>query len=162
MSRDRDRDGRARNARRRDALGRPLPRQGHEEPAADEPPAADPAEALAQAQQLLDTGHAFAAHEVLEAVWKSDRTPAEDKQLWRGLAQLAVGLTHEQRGNRTGAVRLIERGAQNLAGFSGTTPHGVDVDGVRAWALAAAADPGRAAPPRLTRCDVGQAAEERS
>lgn len=47
-------------------------------------------------------------------MWKA--APAADRALWQGLAQLCVGLTHLQRGNRLGAARLLRRGADNLAG----------------------------------------------
>ena len=99
MSTDRDRDaeGRARNARPRDALGRPLPYGAVGEERAPEGVVRAPAESLAEAQELLDAGRPFHAHEVLEDAWKS--APEAERQLWRGLAQLAVGLTHATRGN---------------------------------------------------------------
>lgn len=153
MSRDRDAAGRPRNARPRDALGRPLPRGAAGEPPADPPVLAPPA-ALAEAQRLLDSGQAFAAHEVLEAVWKA--APDEERALWRGLAQLAVGLTHRARGNDRGAASLLRRGATTLDVVAGR-PYGVPVDELRRWARAAAE---RFEPmPRL----VGdQAADERA
>jgi predicted metal-dependent hydrolase len=95
-----------------------------------------PAEALAEAQRLLDAGRPFHAHEVLEDAWKS--APETERQLWRGLAQLAVGLTHAARGNGRGAVTLLDRGAGNIAGYAADPPHGVDVAGLVAWARAAA------------------------
>ena len=61
-----------------------------------------PAETLAYAQELLDRGLAFNAHEVLEAAWKNG--PADERMLWQGLTQLAVGITHVQRGNVKGAM----------------------------------------------------------
>ena len=64
---------------------------------------ADPATLLAGAQRLLDAGRPFQAHELLEAAWK--RAPEGERQLWRALAQLAVGVTHALRGNATGAAR---------------------------------------------------------
>jgi hypothetical protein len=82
------------------------------------------------AQDLLDAGRPFHAHEVLESRWKAC-SDAQQRPLWQGLAQLAVGLTHEARGNRTGAERLIERGRGRLAGCS---HRAVDVAGVLAWA----------------------------
>jgi hypothetical protein len=144
--RDRDARGRPRNARPRDALGRPLDygAEGASGPAVGAP--GTPADALRLAQQLLDTGRPFEAHEVLEDAWKA--APADERELWRGLAQLAVGLTHAARGNGTGAAALISRGAGNLAGYSERPPHGVDVAGLLAWA-AAVPDAG-AEPPRLT------------
>lgn len=145
--RDRDPSGRARNARARDELGRPLDRT-HEAAAVPDPPALPPADALLAGQELLDSGRPFAAHEVFEAVWKDTAGP--DRELWRGLAQVAVGITHALRGNESGARSLLQRGADTLSGFAGTTPDGVDVDGVRGWAIAASADLTLAAqPPRL-------------
>lgn len=138
-SRDRDAEGRARNARPRDALGRPLPHGAEGEPRAPEGIVREPRVALAEAQALLDAGRPFHAHEVLEDAWKSS-VPAE-RQLWRGLAQLAVGLTHAARGNGPGAVTLLERGVGNVAPYAGAPPHGVDVAGLVAWGRALAADP---------------------
>jgi hypothetical protein len=151
-NRDRDLAGRARNARPRDALGRPLPYGQPGEERAPEGVLRTPDRALAEAQALLDAGRPFHAHEVLEDAWKS--APEEERQLWRGLAQLAVGLTHAARGNQRGAAALLERGAVNVAGYAGAPPHGIDVDGLVAWARerAAAAADARAvdlAPPRL-------------
>ena len=73
-----------------------------------------PDQALELAQQLLDEGRAFVAHEVLEAVWKS--CPDDEREHWQGLAQLCVGITHLQRGNVEGAVTLLRRGAGHLTG----------------------------------------------
>jgi uncharacterized protein len=126
--RDRDPAGRPRNARPRDALGRPLP---HGEAGADRVPedlSLPPADALALAQHLLDTGRPFHAHEVLEASWK--QAPEEERELWRGLAQVAVGLTHAQRGNARGAVALLRRGAERVSGYGAAPPHGIDAAGI--------------------------------
>jgi hypothetical protein len=129
--RERDAAGRPRNARPRDSLGRPLPR-GSEGFAPYDEPALPPEEALAEAQRLIDDGRPFTAHEVLEAVWKDSTGP--EQQLWRGLAQLAVAITHGLRGNDAGAATLRQRSAEHLAAFAGTRPHGVAVDRLRAWA----------------------------
>lgn len=127
-TRDRDSEGRARNARPRDAYGRPLPRDADAgvPTVSDEQAAAlaaDPERALAEAQRLLDADRPFHAHEVLEAVWKS--APDEERDLWRGLAQVAVGLTHVRRGNPTGAEALLTRAADRLSAYMTTTtgPH---------------------------------------
>jgi hypothetical protein len=127
-SRDRDAAGRARSARPRDALGRPLPRDAVGQPPADDQPR-PPLEALAVAQELINTDRPFHAHEVLEAAWKA--APADERDLWQGLAQLAVGLTHALRGNARGAASLLRRGTDRLAGYPGTGPHGIDVAGLR-------------------------------
>ncbi|EHR59370.1 DUF309 domain-containing protein [Saccharomonospora cyanea] len=130
--RDRDDEGRARNARPRDGLGRPLPRDATGVPRQPEGVARTPEETLREAQRLLDEGKPFHAHEVFEDAWKSG--PEAERELWRGLAQLAVGLTHAARGNRAGAVALLRRGAENIAPFAGARPHGIDVTTLRDWA----------------------------
>jgi uncharacterized protein len=156
LTRDRDRDrdaaGRARNARPRDALGRPLAYGAAGEERAPEGVVRTPDRALAEAQELLDAARPFHAHEVLEDAWKS--APDEERQLWRGLAQLAVGLTHAARGNARGAATLLERGAGNLVPYAERPPHDIDVVGLVRWAraLAGAAAGGRpldVPPPRL-------------
>lgn len=126
--RDRDPEGRAENQRPRDRYGRPLPHGSPEGiPRISGDAVFAPEEGLDEAQRLLDNGYAFHAHEVLEAVWKS--VSEDDRELWRGLAQLAVGLTHAQRGNRVGAARLLRRGAERVAEYGGDAPSGVDALG---------------------------------
>ena len=151
-ARDRDAEGRARNARPRDALGRPLPYGAVGEERAPEGIVRPPGEALTEAQELLDAGRPFHAHEVLEDAWKC--APPPERRLWRGLAQLAVGLTHAARGNGRGAATLLDRGAGNIAPYGQSPPHGIDVAGLGAWArgLASDAAAGRdleVRPPRL-------------
>jgi hypothetical protein len=134
--RDRDDAGRARNARPRDAFGRPLPRGA---PGVDRVPddlLLTPDESVTEAQRLLDADQPFAAHEVLEAAWKA--APAAERELWRGLAQLAVGLTHAQRGNARGAVALLDRAAERLGTWSGPVPAELAVAAVAAGAGALA------------------------
>ncbi|MFC5799908.1 DUF309 domain-containing protein [Streptomyces formicae] len=130
--RDRDAEGRARSARPRDGLGRPLPYG--EEGVARQPEGVvrTPDETLVEAQRLLDSGMPFHAHEVLEDAWKSG--PDEERGLWRGLAQLAVGLTHAARGNATGGAALLARGSESVAPYAAERPYGIDVDGLTRWA----------------------------
>jgi uncharacterized protein len=141
-ARDRDPAGRPRNARPRDELGRPLPRTaaaaGDAAPGIPDDLAVTPAEAVALAGALLAQGRPFHAHEVFEAAWKSASGP--DRELWRGLAQIAVGLTHARRGNARGAVTLLSRGAERVAGYPGDArPYGVDAPFVAARAAGLAA-----------------------
>jgi uncharacterized protein len=124
--------------RPRDPLGRPLPR-GSDGPVEPDPEALPPADAIAEGQRLLDAGRAFRAHEVFEAVWKATHGP--ERNLWRGLAQLAVAVTHAQRGNEAGARALLLRSAETLAPYADEYPYGVDVAAVRAWASRAAEHP---------------------
>jgi predicted metal-dependent hydrolase len=92
-----------------------------------------PAEALREAQRLLDEGLPFQAHEVLEGTWKA--TDGPERALWQGLAQLAVGLTHAQRGNATGAAALLARGAERIEPYAADPPHRVDVAGLVSFAV---------------------------
>ncbi|MET9672279.1 DUF309 domain-containing protein [Streptomyces sp. NPDC006482] len=134
-SRDRDEEGRARSARPRDGLGRPLPYGAEGVPRQPEGVVRDPDETLREAQRLLDAGMPFHAHEVFEDAWKSG--PEAERDLWQGLAQLAVGLTHAARGNAEGGARLLRRGADRLAAGPGerdSGPYGIDVGGLVAWA----------------------------
>ncbi|WP_426503776.1 DUF309 domain-containing protein [Dactylosporangium sp. McL0621] len=128
MERDRDTEGRARNSRPRDELGRPLPRGAEGVPTMPGDLVVGPEEALEQAQRLLDEGRPFHAHEVLEAAWKA--APDGERELWRGLAQLAVGLTHARRGNADGATRLLDRAALRIAEYASDPPYRIDVPGL--------------------------------
>ncbi|MFD8208634.1 DUF309 domain-containing protein [Streptomyces sp. NPDC059695] len=131
--RDRDQEGRARSARPRDGLGRPLPYGAEGVPRLPEGVVRAPGETVREAQRLLDAGMPFHAHEVFEDAWKSG--PAAERDLWQGLAQLAVGLTHAARGNASGGARLLRRGADRLAGGSPVPgAYGIDVGGLVAWA----------------------------
>ncbi|MCW2794145.1 MAG: aromatic ring-opening dioxygenase LigA [Nocardioides sp.] len=132
-TRDRDPVGRPRQARPRDALGRPLPYDAEGvEPVSEEP--LPPLETIDAARALVDEGRPFSAHEVLEARWKAG--PDEERALWQGLAQLCVGLTHAARGNLTGADRLVERGAGRLEEYDagGGPTYGLDLTAVVACA----------------------------
>ncbi|MFI6865016.1 DUF309 domain-containing protein [Streptomyces sp. NPDC050421] len=148
--RDRNTEGRAHNARPRDGLGRPLP---YGTPGVERQPEGvvrAPEETVREAQRLLNAGMPFHAHEVFEDAWKSG--PDAERELWRGLAQLAVGLTHAARGNATGGARLLRRGAAALTEFAASggsaeafadasvvTVHGIAIGALTGWALDLAA-----------------------
>jgi hypothetical protein len=112
----------------RDSLGRPLARDSAGIPPVPDDLELAPAETLAYAQELLDRGLAFNAHEVLEVAWKNG--PADERMLWQGLTQLAVGITHVQRGNVKGAMRLLRNASTRLANDYRPAPYGVDVAGL--------------------------------
>jgi uncharacterized protein len=131
--RDRDTAGRPRNARPRDELGRPLDRTAAEDaPRIPDDLTLTGAEAAALGGSLLAEGRPFHAHEVFEAAWKS--APRADREFWRGLAQIDVGLTHARRGNARGAVTLLRRGADGVRGYTGDVA-GIDPAFVAANAL---------------------------
>lgn len=123
--RDRDESGRPRSTRPRDALGRPLPQGSEGVPRIPDDLELPPAETLGYAQDLLDRGLAFNAHEVLEAAWKNG--PDDEKTLWQALAQLAVGITHVQRGNVKGAITVLRRASAGLAQIDKPAPYAIDV-----------------------------------
>lgn len=127
--RDRDALGRARQARPRDELGRPLPYGAQGVPPVSEEPL-PPEETLTTARELVAAGRPFAAHEVLEARWKAG--PAEERDLWQGLAQVCVAITHAARGNQAGAERLADRAGTKLAAYAATGRHtyGTDLNAV--------------------------------
>lgn len=134
MTTDRDRDdqGRARQARPRDRLGRPLP-YGSEgvEPVSEDP--LPPGPTIDAARALLVEGRPFSAHEVFEARWKDG--PTAERELWQGLAQLCVGSTHRERGNVKGARTLWSRARRRLSGYAATGEprYGLDLDALVGW-----------------------------
>jgi hypothetical protein len=140
VDRDRDATGRPRNARPRDAAGRPLPRGTEGVPRVPDELNLTPNQAIATAQQYLDDDLPFQAHEIFETMWKQRRDAGlPDAPVWQGLAQIAVGLTHAQRGNTTGAVTLLHRGAATLAEHDGVAE-------LADWATEAAARIGNGRP----------------
>src|ERR1700709_1717800 len=131
MDRDRDEQGRARNGRPRDGLGRPLPRTQIGVEVWDESTVLTPELALVTAQRLLENGRPFQAHEVLESAWKS--APSAERTLWQGLAQLAVRVTHAARGHPRWARALLLRGRDLLVAYGEQAPHGIDATGLVEW-----------------------------
>lgn len=111
--------------RPRDRLGRPLPR---DDPAGF--PGVTPraeissGEAITEARDYLARGLPFHAHEVLEMRWRC--CPAEERDLWRALAQAGAAATHAARGNPIGAQRLLERARATLTEWQATSPGEVD------------------------------------
>ena len=56
---------------------------------------------------LFNRGEYFEAHEALEDAWKEVET--EDRDLYRGILQIAVAYEHIKRGNYVGAVKIYGR-----------------------------------------------------
>ena len=89
-----------------------------------------PEQTLKEARDLVVAGRPFSAHEVLEARWKAG--PSEERDLWQGLAQVCVAITHAARGNHVGAERLFDRAAERLSAFAATgrESYGLDLEAV--------------------------------
>lgn len=68
-------------------------------------PFADPR--FEQFVHLFNEGRWFEAHEVLESLWLE--APESMRDPLQALIQVAVGLEHARRGNRQGALRVLER-----------------------------------------------------
>lgn len=136
--RDRDPQGRPRNARPRDEYGRPLPYGSAGVPRVPDDYAPSTEQALRDGIGHLEEEHPFHAHEVFEGRWKC--APQDERELWQGVAQICVGLTHLQRGNGRGAVTLLSRGAARVQGYG--APY--DSVGRAASALSQDSDPGEA------------------
>ncbi len=113
-ARDRRDDGRPEQSRPRDRTGRPLPRGTTGVPLIEQAEPATVEEALALGAGRWDEQRYFEAHELLEFAWKAG--PPEDRDLWKGVIQVAVAGVHLQRRNRIGARRLLDRAAQRLTG----------------------------------------------
>ena len=97
-------------ARRRDALGRPLPDDADPTLAVPGvPPRASISddEAWIDGLDYLDHGMPFHAHEVFEMRWR--QAPPFHRDAWRALAQWGAALTHAARGNRVGAHTVAAR-----------------------------------------------------
>jgi uncharacterized protein len=90
-------------------------------------------ETISYAHELLIKGRPFSAHEVYEARWKAG--PDLERELWQGLAQLCVGITHAERGNRIGALRLVGRARRRLETYAttGGPAYGLDLDHIIEW-----------------------------
>src|SRR5699024_1420850 len=129
--RARDARGRALNDRPRDALGRPLPHGAEGVPRQPEGIPRTPTETLVLGQSLLDGRRPFHAHDVVVDDW--EQTSGAERTLWRGLAQLAVGITHAARGNPRGAAAVLDRAVASIDPFADARPHGIDVAGVQRW-----------------------------
>jgi hypothetical protein len=122
--------------RDRDRWGRPVPHGDVSafDPGVDTEAPRTPADAIRVAQALVDAGSAFWAHEVFEAQWRS--RPDAERDLWQGLAQVCVVLTHEGRGNQVGADRVAARAVERLStgtANSAAATLGIDLAPIRAW-----------------------------
>jgi uncharacterized protein len=110
------------------------------EPVSEEP--LPPLATISSARDLLADGRPFSAHEVFEARWKAGLDAERD--LWQGLAQLCVGITHAERGNLTGGLRLIGRARARLETYSSTggPTYELKINHIVGWIRERERDPG--------------------
>jgi hypothetical protein len=132
--RDRREDGRPEQGRPRDRTGRPLPRGSSGIPLIEDVQPASVEDAVALGAMRWGQRRYFEAHELLERAWKEG--PESDRDLWKGVIQVAVAGVHLQRGNRIGARRLLDRALTRLE-TQPASHRGVDVAALRRTALAA-------------------------
>jgi uncharacterized protein len=72
----------------------------------------------------FNAGRFFPAHEAWETAWKQARD-TDDAEFFKGLSQLGAGYVHLFRGNRHGAIRLLERGSGRVGRYP-VGHHGID------------------------------------
>jgi predicted metal-dependent hydrolase len=73
---------------------------------------------------LIRRGEYFAAHEVLEDVWRA--SDPEERDFYQGLVHVAVAWYQAGRGRRIGCERQLEKARRRLAPY-GPAHRGVDI-----------------------------------
>ena len=87
------------------------------------------AEELERGLELIDRGEYFAAHEVLEDLWRA--AGQDERDFFQGLVHVAVAWHHAGRGNRPGCERQLAKAARRLGPYA-PVHRGVDVTDVLA------------------------------
>jgi predicted metal-dependent hydrolase len=64
----------------------------------------------------FNRGEFFEQHETLEAAWRAEPHPT--RELYQGILQVGVACYHIERGNLTGAMKVLERGLRRLRQFA--------------------------------------------
>jgi len=82
---------------------------------------------LEEGLDLIRRGEYFAAHEVLEDVWRA--AAPEERDFYQGLVHVAVAWYQAGRGNRVGCERQLEKAARRLGPYA-PEHEGVDVASV--------------------------------
>jgi len=71
---------------------------------------------LEEGLALIRRGEYFAAHEVLEDVWRASEP--QERDFYQGLVHVAVAWYQAGRGNRVGCERQLEKAARRLGPFA--------------------------------------------
>ncbi|MGZ4256346.1 MAG: DUF309 domain-containing protein [Gaiellaceae bacterium] len=82
---------------------------------------------LERGLELIRQGEYFAAHEVLEDVWRAAET--DERDFFQGLVHVAVAWYQTGRGNRVGCERQLEKAARRLGPYA-PEHRGVDVTAI--------------------------------
>ena len=64
----------------------------------------------------FNAGDYFTCHEFLEELWLEKQGP--ERELYKGILQIGIGLRHLQRDNINGARRLLENGSNLVEPFA--------------------------------------------
>ncbi|MCS6864138.1 MAG: DUF309 domain-containing protein [Gemmataceae bacterium] len=75
--------------------------------------------------ERFNQGEYFEAHEVWEDLWQD--SPSADRRFYQALIQAAVAIYHHQRGNNTGAQRLLQSGRRYMQPYA-PVYHGLAVE----------------------------------
>lgn len=98
--------------------------------------------------ELIERGEYFAAHEVLEDVWRV--AAKEERDFFQGLVHVAVAWYQAGRGNRVGCERQLEKAARRLSPYA-PVHRGLDVADLVGQVQAAAGTFPDLPDPRLRR-----------
>ncbi len=85
---------------------------------------------------LVRAGDGYAAHEVLEVLWRE--APPAERDLYQGLVHVAVAAYQELRGNAVGRRRQLEKAGRRLEAYE-PAYQGVNIAALRAWCAASLA-----------------------
>jgi uncharacterized protein len=86
--------------------------------------------AIRSALALVRAGDGFAAHDVLEELW---RAAAEgERDLYQGLVHVAVATYQESRGNTVGRARQLEKARRRLLAYE-PAYDGLPIAAIREW-----------------------------
>jgi hypothetical protein len=84
----------------------------------------EPPPLVMQGIEEFNRGEFYEQHETLETAWRAEPRPV--RKLYQAILQIGVACYHLERGNRTGALRLLERGLRKLRPFAPAC-QGIDV-----------------------------------